>query len=55
MSEDKLDRIVALLEGIAARLEASERDRAYCPHGYTGMCMFCVIQNDLLRPKENTR
>ena len=36
---------------IATALESLVTDAARCGHGFTGLCMACVIQNDLLRPR----
>lgn len=47
-----LARIIALLESIEAKLAQQIEDASHCPHGGTGLCMYCVIQLDLLRPKK---
>ena len=39
------------LKRIAVALEAAQVDVARCGHGVTGLCMSCVIQNDLMRPR----
>ena len=41
---EKLGRIAAALETLVA-------DAARCPHGALGLCMSCVIRNDLMRPR----
>jgi hypothetical protein len=33
------------------RAEIQAGNVATCPHGATGLCMACVMMNDLLRPK----
>lgn len=49
-SADLLAEISAKLDRIALALEALVSDAARCPHGGIGLCMACVMQNDLLRP-----
>lgn len=36
---------------IAALLKKADDEVARCDHGATGVCMSCVIRNDLLRPR----
>lgn len=48
---DVLADIATDLRRIAAALESLVNDAARCGHGATGLCMSCVIQNDLLRPQ----
>lgn len=36
---------------VASALIQQREDVGMCPHGNTGICMPCVIVNDLLRPK----
>ena len=42
--------ILAALIDIRDQLAEHEANVARCGHGVTGLCMSCVIQNDLLRP-----
>ena len=48
---DVLAEIADTLVRIAAALESLVNDAARCGHGATGLCMACVSQNDLLRPR----
>lgn len=48
---ERLDRVIALLEAIDAKLAKADEETARCGHGDTGLCMSCVIGNDLLRPR----
>ena len=47
---DVLAEMSTSLARIAAALEQALQDANRCGHGGTGLCMACVIQNDLLRP-----
>ena len=49
--EDILAEIAETLKRIAVALEAHNVDIARCGHGITGLCMSCVIQHELLRPR----
>jgi len=48
---DILAKITEALKRIAVALEAHNADIARCGHGVTGLCMSCVIQHELLRPR----
>jgi len=41
----------AALGRIATALEQSHDDANRCQHGGTGICMHCIVQLDLLRPR----
>ena len=43
--------LMGAADRIATALESLVNDAARCGHGATGLCMACVIQNDLLRPR----
>ena len=49
--DPRLREMSSALERIAAALESLVTDAARCGHGATGLCMACVIQHDLLRPR----
>ena len=48
---DMLAQIDRQLERIAVVLERLGDDASRCGHGATGLCMACVIQHDLMRPR----
>ena len=49
----QLVAIRAVLERMDARQQEQVADVGRCPHGLTGLCMYCEISisNDLLRAK----
>ena len=49
--EDILAEIAETLKRIAVALDAHNADIARGDHGVTGLCMSCVIQHELLRPR----
>lgn len=55
MSETLLREIIQRLAAIEAILRDQAADVARCGHGATGLCMSCVIQNDLMRPQAPRR
>lgn len=44
--------VLEVLVEIRDILKAHSESVAVCPHGFTGICMYCVIQGDLLRPRK---
>ena len=49
--ERRMMDLACAAERIAAALESLVADAARCGHGATGLCMACVVQHDLLRPR----
>lgn len=47
---EQLTRIADELKAIRVLLAELRDDAGRCAHGVTGICMSCVIQNDLMRP-----
>ena len=48
---DMLAQMDRTLDRIAVVLERLADDAGRCGHGATGLCMACVIQHDLMRPR----
>ena len=48
---DMLAQVDRTLDRIAVVLERLGDDAGRCGHGATGLCMACVIQHDLMRPR----
>ena len=44
--------LLEVLLDIRDLLTTQRDDVSRCGHGATGVCMSCVIQNDLLRPRQ---
>mgnify|MGYP001560848565 CR=1 FL=1 len=49
--ERRMMDLACAADRIATALESLVNDAARCGHGATGLCMACVIQNDLMRPR----
>lgn len=47
-----LRQILDTLVRIENRLVAADQDTSRCGHGTTGVCMYCVLQYDLMRPRK---